>query len=112
EFPAAYNETFFVILNATGSVFVPPGSVTVSVSVVNASGGVQRSVVLPIAFGTIQPKTPPGGTPVTVTGPSIGTSPFTLPDWVVPVLAFVPAIALAVGIYTYRWWRTRRWNRR
>jgi dolichyl-phosphooligosaccharide-protein glycotransferase len=110
--PPTENQTFFVILNATGPAFVPPGSVTVSIAVVNASGGVQRTVTLPVTYGKVQAKTPPGGAPVTVTGPSIGTAPTSLPDWLVPLLAFVPAIALAVGVITYRWWRTRRWNRR
>ena len=111
-FPAGYNATFFIVLNATGAIFVPPGSVTVGVSVLNASGSVQASVVIPISMGSVQPRTAPGGTPVTITGPSIGTAPVSIPDWLPPLLAFIPAVALAIGLVTYRWWRTRRWNRR
>jgi len=47
-----------------------------------------------------------------VSGPTLGSPPNLPPDWLVPFLSFVPAIALVVGILTYRWWRTRRWTRR
>lgn len=106
------NVTFDVVLNATGSVFLAPGSVTVNVAVVNASGSVQAAARLPISLATVHPQTSPGGAPVTVTGPSVGTSPPSYPDWLVPLLSFVPAIGLALGLVVYRWWRTRRWTRR
>ena len=109
---AGDNLTFFVALNATGSVFLAPGTVTVNAAVVNASGSVQATAVLPISFAKVQPQAPAGGTPLTVTGPSIGTAPPSYPVWLVPLLSFVPAIALALGIVAYRWWRTRRWTRR
>jgi hypothetical protein len=106
------NETFFVYLNATGPAFIAPGTVTVSASVLDANGSVQASAVLAVAPATVAAKAPPGGSAVTVNGPGLGSAPFTLPDWLIALLAFVPAIALAVGVVTYRWWRTRRWNRR
>ena len=103
---AGENTTFFASLNATAPVFLPPGTVTVSASVLNASGSVSASTSIPIPFATVHPSVPPS-----VTGPSLGT-PSAVPDWLVPVLVFVPAIGLAVSIVTYRWWRTRRWRRR
>ena len=112
EVAAGANTTVYVNLNATGSVFLAPGSVTVSASVLNASGAVSRTTTLSVPPVTVSFSTPPGGSTVTVTGPSIGPAPSNLPDWVVPLLSFVPAIALAAGVYAYRWWRTRRWTRR
>ena len=109
---AGENLTFDVTLNATGVVFLAPGTVTVSGTVVNASGSIQASAKIPVSLATVQPRTPPGGTPVTVTGPSIGTAPEVYPVGLVPLLSFVPAIALGLGIVLYRWWRTRRWTRR
>jgi dolichyl-phosphooligosaccharide-protein glycotransferase len=106
------NLTYFVKLVATGSVFLPPGIVTVSGSVLNASGGVTGTTVLTVKSGVVTPTVPPGGSAITVTGPSIGPPSTALPDWVVAVLAFVPALALVAGVLTYRWWRTRRWTRR
>jgi dolichyl-phosphooligosaccharide-protein glycotransferase len=106
------NVTYFVKLNATGSVFLAPGSVTVSASVANASGSITSTTVLTVAPGVLKPSVPPGGSAVTVTGPSIGPPSTALPDWVVAILSFVPAIALVAGVLTYRWWRTRRWTRR
>jgi len=106
------NGTFFVKLVATGPVFLPPGTVTVSGSVLNASGAQSSTTTVTVPFGVIRPTAAPGGPTVTVTGPAIGPESTALPDWVVAVLAFVPAIALAVGVVTYRWWRTRRWTRR
>jgi hypothetical protein len=42
----------------------------------------------------------------------VGAVPSNLPDWVVPLLSFLPAIALVLGVITLRWWRSRRWTRR
>jgi len=106
------NATFFVELNTTSRVFLAPGSVTVSASVLNASGSVAATATIPIPYGSVHPSVPPGGSTVVVTGPSIGAAPNSLPDWLVPLLVFLPAIGLAVGVITYRWWRTRRWTRR
>lgn len=109
---AGENVTFFVQLNATSTIFVPPGYATVSAVVLNASGSESASATLPIPSGTVHPSVPPGGSALVVTGPSIGIAPSALPDWLVPLLVFVPAIALALGVIGYRWWRTRRWTRR
>ena len=109
---AGDNRTFYVTLNASSSIFVLPGSATVSAAVVNASGAVQAVTVVSVSAASVRPSVPPGGSAVVVTGPSIGSAPTTLPDWLVPTLSFVPAIALAVGLASYRWWRTRRWTRR
>ncbi len=107
---AGQNATYYVLLNATGSVFVPPGSVSVRGDVVNSSGTVSASGTIGMPSSTLGFRSP--GTPITVVGPSISGGPPAIPDWVVAVLAFVPAILLAVGIFAYRWWRTRRWTHR
>ncbi len=106
------NQTFYVVLNATSSIFVPPGSVEIRGTVTNASGSVQTTAVIPISFASVSPKVPPGGSAIVVTGPSVGTSPASLPDWLIPLLSFVPAIALGAGLASLRWWRSRRWTRR
>jgi len=108
---AGANSTVYVNLTATSSIFVPPGSVTLSLSVLNASGSVATSVTIPVPVVAVRSGTT-GTPPVTVTGPSIGSAPNLLPDWLVALLAFVPAIALVAGVLAYRWWRTRRWTRR
>jgi dolichyl-phosphooligosaccharide-protein glycotransferase len=109
---AGQNATFEVLLNATSTIFIAPGTVTVSASVGNASGAVQATATLAVPLGSVHPSTPPGGSPLIVTGPSLTGAPPSYPDWLVPVLVFVPAIALAVGLLARRWWRTRRWTRR
>jgi hypothetical protein len=101
-----------VNLTAPTAAFAPPGSVTVSVTAVNASGAVAASATLPIPTGSVGVQTPKGGAPLTVTGPSVGSPPKVLPDWLVPLLAFVPTLALLGVVLSYRWWRTRRWTRR
>ncbi len=106
------NSTFFLQLNATAPVFVPPGEVTVQASVMNQSGAYQAAAELPVPIATLKSPTVTPTPAVPVTGPSVSTGPSGLPDWVVPLVSFVPAIALVVGVITYRWWRTRRWTRR
>jgi hypothetical protein len=109
---AGANDTFYVNLTAIGSVFLPPGTVTVTGTVLNASGGVQESATLGVPTVTVRPTTPGGAPPVLVSGPNIGTGPSSLPTWVVPLLVFVPAVALAIAFVSWRWWKTRRWTRR
>jgi dolichyl-diphosphooligosaccharide--protein glycosyltransferase len=106
------NSTLYLVLNATSNVFVPPGTVTVSLSVLNASGSVSETTVLSVPTVAVAAGSGNGAPPVTVAGPSLGSPPNAPPDWLVPLLSFVPAIALVVGILSYRWWRTRRWTRR
>ncbi|HTW40233.1 MAG TPA: carboxypeptidase regulatory-like domain-containing protein [Thermoplasmata archaeon] len=106
------NATYFVNLTAVGAVFVPVGSVQVDGSVANVSGSIAATTVLPVPTASVRPGTTNGSAPVTVTGPAVGPPPSNLPDWVVPLLSFVPALALVIGVITYRWWRTRRWTRR
>ncbi|MFZ1024175.1 MAG: hypothetical protein WAN87_08575, partial [Thermoplasmata archaeon] len=101
------NHTYFVVLNATGAVFVPPGTVTVTATLVNTTTPLTQTVVLKVPIAPLKVNR---GT-LTVTGPSIGAAP-TTPDWLIPVLVFVPAIALVVGALVIRWLRTRRWTRR
>lgn len=103
---AGQNATFYVHLNATGSVFLPPANITVTASVLNSSGTATASGTIRVPFATVHAPRPPS-----VTGPSVGTTP-PLPDWVVPLLVFVPTFALVIAILVVRWWRTRRWSRR
>jgi len=109
---AGANQTLYVILNSTSSIFVPPGSVTLALSVLNATGSVSESTTLKVPIVSVSAGTGAGAPPFTVSGPTLGSPPNLPPDWLVPFLSFVPAIALVVGILTYRWWRTRRWTRR
>jgi len=109
---AGSNITLYVNLTATSSVFVPPGSVTVALSVLNATGSVSASKVLTVPIASLKASSGIGQPPLTVTGPSVGPAPNLPPVWLVPLLSFVPAIALVIGVLTYRWWRTRRWTRR
>jgi dolichyl-diphosphooligosaccharide--protein glycosyltransferase len=110
--PAGTNLSLEVNLTATSSIFVPPGSVTVSVSVVQSSGAVSASTTLKVPVASVAAGTGNGLPPLTVTGPSLGSAPNLPPVWLVPLLSFVPAIALVVGVFTLRWWRRRRWTRR
>lgn len=109
---AGANVTVTANLTATSSIFVPPGTVSIALSVLNASGSISRSLTLNVPTATVTVGTGHGAPPLVVTGPALGSAPNLLPDWLVPLLAFVPAIALVVGILTVRWWRTRRWTRR
>jgi hypothetical protein len=109
---AGDNVSLHVNLTATSSVFVPPGTVTITLSVLESSGSVSATTTLTVPIASVSARSTNGVPPVTVTGPSLGTSPNLPPDWLIPLLSFVPAIALVVGILTYRWWRRRRWTRR
>jgi asparagine N-glycosylation enzyme membrane subunit Stt3 len=103
---AGQNATYLVDLNVSALVFLPPGSISLSAAVVNTTAGPVASTTITVPLATVHPNVPPS-----VTGPNIGAPP-ALPDWFVPVIVFVPAIALALAIISYRWWRTRRWTRR
>jgi hypothetical protein len=86
--------------------------VTLSVSVVPSSGSVSATTTLNVPIASVTAGTGNGLPPVTVTGPSLGSAPNLPPYWLVPLLSFVPAIALVVGVLALRWWRRRRWTRR
>ena len=102
------NESATLNLTTNAPVYLPPGSVTLQATVVNASGSVTSIVTIPVPRAVVSPS--PGKT--VVTGPSVAGGPSSVPDWLVPLLSFVPAIALAVGLLARRWWKTRRWVRR
>ncbi len=106
------NSTYAVNLTAAPSYVVAPGSVTVQASVTNHTGAYQSFAILSVPIATLTPHSPNSTAPLTVTGPSVGAPPSPTPVWLIPLLSFVPAIALVVGVLTYRWWRTRRWTRR
>jgi dolichyl-diphosphooligosaccharide--protein glycosyltransferase len=93
---------------ATASVQLPPGSVTVQVSVTSPKGSITSSVVLAVP----RPGVAVSSGTLVVTGPSVQAGPSSVPDWFIPLVAFVPALLLVLGVLTYRWWRTRRWTRR
>jgi dolichyl-phosphooligosaccharide-protein glycotransferase len=109
---AGANMTLYVNLTAASAVFVPPGTVTVALSVVNATGSISAVDVLKVPVASVSANSGLGQPPVTVTGPSVVGAPNLPPAWLIPLLSFVPAIALVVGVVAYRWWRTRRWTRR
>jgi hypothetical protein len=106
------NSTEEVNLTATSAIFVPVGSVTVSAIVLNASGAVSAATTLVVPLGTVAPGGANGSPPFVVTGPGVAAPPAVLPDWLVPLLSFVPAIALTAFLLVRRWLRTRRWTRR
>jgi hypothetical protein len=106
------NATLYVNLTSTWAIFVPPGSVTLTISVLNASGSLSKTLTLSVPVVGVRAGATSGAPPLIVTGPSLGSAPNLPPVWLVPLLSFVPAIALVVGVLTYRWWRTRRWTRR
>ena len=110
--PAFTNVTYAVNLTATGSIFVPVGEFTVQASVQEQVGSYQASTIVSVPTVSVRTAPANGTAPATVTGPSVGPAPNNLPDWVVPLLSFIPAIALVLGVITYRWWRSRRWTRR
>lgn len=100
------NLTLNVNLTTTGPASNYPGQVQVSVTVI--STGAQHSLTLTVPTVVVGI----GAPNATVTGPSIGTPTTPLPSWVIPLLSFVPAIALIAGVLIYQWNRTRRWARR
>ncbi len=105
---AGENVTVALNVTATTAAPVPPGTVTVQLSVVNSSGAITRSLNLLFPTPSVRPS--PGS--LYVTGTSVTSGPPAIPVWFVPLVSFVPALALIVGVLTYRWWRTRRWTRR
>lgn len=100
------NESYSVHLTAPAGHALPPGTVSVAVRT-NASTGGTLTIVLSVPAIAVAVN----GSSVTVTGPGLGSPP-AYPDWLVPLLAFAPAIALVTTIAAVRWWRTRRWKRR
>jgi asparagine N-glycosylation enzyme membrane subunit Stt3 len=101
------NTSLTLVLNATRPGASPPGSVTLSATCTNRTGGpaaTTLTVAVPVASVGVN------GSAVTVTGPGVG-APSATPDWLVPLLSFVPAIAFLAAAVAYRWYRTRRWTR-
>jgi asparagine N-glycosylation enzyme membrane subunit Stt3 len=106
------NTTYSVNLTAVEPIFAPVDELTIQASVVFQSGSYQAFATLKVPTVSVRTGTTNGTAAITVTGPSVGPQPSVLPDWVVPLLSFVPALALVLGVITYRWWRSRRWTRR
>jgi hypothetical protein len=106
------NSSAEVNLTALGPIFVPIGTVTLSAIVTNASGAVSAATTLKVPLGALAPGNPHSGPTFIVTGPGVGNATSTANDWLIPVLVFVPAIALAVALLVRRWVKTRRWTRR
>ncbi|HYK93570.1 MAG TPA: carboxypeptidase regulatory-like domain-containing protein [Thermoplasmata archaeon] len=104
--PAQSNQTFVVQLKASGAA-VYPTAIDLVLTATNGSLSSTVNLALSVPRVTVSLNS----TGIGVTGPNLG-SPSPYPDWLVPLLAFLPAIALVVGLVTYRWWRTRRWSRR
>jgi len=100
------NQTLEVNLTAVGPASSLPQSVQIAVTVV--STGAQHTLVLKVPTASVVV----GAPNATVTGPSVGIPTSTLPTWVIPVVSFIPALALVVGVLVYQWNRSRRWTRR
>jgi dolichyl-diphosphooligosaccharide--protein glycosyltransferase len=107
QLAAGSNTSFAVVLTSPTGHALLPGSITVTATVGNLSGGVTRTVVLSVPTLTVGLN----NSTAIITGPNLG-SPSTFPSWAVPTLVFVPTVALVVGFAVYRWWKTRRWTRR
>ncbi len=105
---AGANTTYLLNLTARGSIFILPGSVTISAATSPASSSLVRTsqLTVPVVTMSVDPTT------FHLVGAGVGSPPATLPDWLVPVLVFIPAIALLVLVVVWRWNRTRRWERR
>jgi dolichyl-phosphooligosaccharide-protein glycotransferase len=101
------NSTYSLRLGAPSGNALAPGTATIVASVTNGTLSLQRSAILTVPAVTVGFS----NQSLVITGPSIGSAP-TLAGWVVPFLAFVPAIAFLVAAFSWRWWRTRRWVRR
>ncbi len=96
---------FSLNLTASGPT-IPPATGVVAVEVLNATGGLQRTISLTIP--STQVAIQPG---LTVTGPSLGSAPNVLPTGALIALALVPAIVVGLLLGIWRWNRTRRWQR-
>ena len=105
---AGQNLSVQLNLSTSRSDALPPGPLTVQGILVPGEGSLASSVVLSVPHAAVGTSS---GT-FHVTGPSVAAGPSALPIWFVPLLVFVPALLLVVGVVTYRWWRTRRWTRR
>ena len=93
-------------LSQVGPAAVPPGRATVSATVLNASNSVEQSANLYIPTATIGVRTIIG-----VTGPGVGVAPVTYAQWLLILLALLPALLVGGGAAIYRWNRSRRWRR-
>ncbi len=105
---AGENASVDLVLNSTAGLAIPPGSATVLATVLDTGGATTALVQLKVPRPSVT--TTPGS--LGVSGVRIGSGPTGVPDWLVPILVFVPALLLIAAVVTYRWWRTRRWTRR
>ncbi|NNN18042.1 MAG: hypothetical protein HKL79_06755 [Thermoplasmata archaeon] len=108
QLAAGVNTTYILNLTARSSIFILPGSVTISAVTSSADSSLARTsqVTVPVVSISVDRTT------IQLVGAGVGSPPTTLPGWVVPVLVFVPAIALLGLVVVWRWNRTRRWERR
>lgn len=104
--PVESNQTFGVKLVASGPAIYPS---TIDLVATATNGSLSSTVDLALSVPRVTVSL--NSTGIAVTGPNLG-APSPYPDWLVPLLAFLPAIALLVGLVSYRWYRTRRWVRR
>ncbi len=96
-----------VELQLTASAFaVPPGSVSLSASAITLGGSTEASYVLTVPVAGVNVSGP-----IIITGPGVGSPP-AVPEELVTLLFFLPAIALLITVFSYRWWKRRRWTRR
>lgn len=103
---AGGNQSYTVSLTAPSGHAIPPGTLSVLAAVAN---GTQPTSTATLTVPSVAVSL--NSTAIVVTGPSVGSAP-AYPDWLVPVLAFVPALALAAFLVARRLIKTRRWSRR
>ena len=96
----------FQVTLSTATTALPPGVVVFQAADLNSSGSVVATLSQPVPSASVS--VPHG---LSITGPGVSHPP-AIPDWAWTVIAIVPALALLALVFTFRWWRTRRWTRR
>ncbi len=103
---AASNTSYFLQLVSPASQAIPPGTATIQADGLN---GTRPSATLVLTIPSVTVGL--NESSLLVTGPAIG-QPSSTPEWVVPLIAFLPAIALVAVLGIRRYLKTRRWSRR
>jgi len=100
------NSSFQIELSSPAAQVISPTTATIQALVLNGSQAMSTLVLnVPAMSLTLNQ------TSLVVTGPSLTSAP-TLPNWVIPLLVFVPTMALVAVLAIQRYLKTRRWSRR